>query len=345
MPSSRVGTYIVAGTLVLTGGACAAPPAAAPEDFRLGEDISTTGLLGHRVEVLDDSLGLTLPVHIRPVPDGYLVTDPRASDLVELAPDLRVRKRLAKRGSGPGEMESPMLLSRAGLRIGVHDHNTARVLIFDAESRAYLDVVSLGAGSPSPDGLALLADGTVLLLVPDSAGLMMVVGRHGVREIGHLPVDLQRMRGESTGLPATLVLVGASATEAIVLEQRSGTLLTYGLETGDLVDRASLPATLWEPIVEELDRMDSTRPAWMLATTFLVKDADLTAPGSALLLLRGPDFFGLSIDLGTRVVRRLVSEDPDAATLLANARSATLNGDTLTALSGSEIVQVRLRFE
>lgn len=345
MPSSRVAAYLVAGAVALIAGACAPPPPAEPEDFRMGEDIRTTEMLAHRVEVLDDSLGLTLPVHIRAVPGGYLVADPRASDLVELTPELRVGRRLAGRGSGPGEMMNPMLLSRSGPQIGVHDYNTARVLVFDVESRAYVGVVNLGEASPTPDGLALLPDGAVLLLAPDSLALMTVVGRDGSRPFGVLPAELQSLRAENAGVPAALVLVGVTATEAVIFEQRSGTFLTYGLETGELVGRASLPVALWVPLVEDLDRMYPTRPVWLLASTFVVKDAELQPPGTVLLLARGPDFFGLAIDLAKRVVHRLVSDDPEAATLLANAASATLNGDTLTAISGSEIIQVRLRLE
>ncbi|MEZ4416943.1 MAG: hypothetical protein R3E10_14425 [Gemmatimonadota bacterium] len=326
----------------LLTGACSHDPEAPPEALALSEDIEVVETIAHRVEILEDTLGLTSPVHIRSTPGGYLVTDPRVSELVDITPDLRVRARLTQRGQGPGEAQSPYLLSRSGPWIGVYDLEAARILVFGAESREYHGVINLLTGDGGLHDVALLSDRAALLLMPDSAALLTEVEGMRVRRFGHLPSDLDSLRSADGAALEMLDLLGVADSRVLVFEPRSGTVLTYSLDSGDLLERASLPERLWHPLVEELDLRTADLPWETTASRSLAKDAEAQDEASVLLLTRGPDFFGLWVDLEQRTVRKLVSRDPTTAALLASANSATLKGDTLTAITDFEIVQVRL---
>lgn len=112
------------------------------------------------------------PLALECGPNGALfVLDAANDEVVELASDLSVRRRIGRYGSGPGEWLEPvdLALDRAGKRLYVADAGAARVAVLelgDGDPRA---LASLGMRGESPDafvrpaGVACAADGSLLV--------------------------------------------------------------------------------------------------------------------------------------------------------------------------------------
>lgn len=102
---------------------------------------------------------------------ALFVLDAANDEIVELGPELSVRRRFARWGWGEGELVEPvdLALDPAGKRLFVVDAGAGRVRVFDVADAQAKCVASFGGLGESPDsfvrpaGIACAADGSVFV--------------------------------------------------------------------------------------------------------------------------------------------------------------------------------------
>lgn len=312
-----------------------------------GPALVPAAVLAERVETLHDTLPMHMTTDLAVIGDQLVVADAGNDRLVFFDGTLTPTKVVGHSGSGPGELEMPMLVQVVGDRLAVFELSNRRISFFDrgGSFQGVLGMpVAYGDISMLDEGSMLSAHGTprhyLTLVDPSGTGTPFAA----IPRVLHEQRDAFR---EEHG-DAWQDLVAVTRDRRVhVFDNALGILHTYG-DGGELLWSARLPRDVVRAAARANER---TRRRWervgrkVLGAALARRLA--TVEGSRLLLLLGePDPFALLIDPTTMTARCLrYAEEDERWSFLSRGTAAELRGAELVILHAVGVARVRLEEE
>lgn len=263
----------------------------------LDEPLEPVELVAQRLETMQDTLGFHAATDLLPVPGGYFVIDAGNDRIVELDHDLEPVSVIGRSGSGPGELEAPLVGDVTPDGVAVVELSNGRISFFTFAGD-FQRVMSLpgrwGDLAVGPGGDLFLASGP-----PET--FLTRIGSDG-----RATPFASRPHGRS-GAPEGALGVGRRDRVAVtesghvaVLDNTAGHLLAYR-EDGTLLLAARLP----DPVVEsvrsrnEALRASLARQGRRVVGAHIAKGLKRQPDGRLLVLFTAPPYFGLLIEPST----------------------------------------------
>lgn len=324
--------------LVCSGTAAACPGARmdVPTIELVEPPLVATTLLADRPETLEDTLGLSSPNDLLAVPGGYIVVDTGNDRLIGFDRDLRPVRTFGRSGSGPGELEIPILARASGRDIGVVELSNGRISFFDPDGR-FLRTLTLPVPAAQtdfgPEGFAYVASA-------GGAAYLTRIGPDGTaRPFGARP-DPEGDASPIAGGNGVAVVAG----RVLVLDDAAAELHAFDLD-GNSLGRARLPEELVGPVRRrnEAFAADLQNRGIRVVKHPISKGTTAQPDGRVLILVAEEASFGLLVDARTLTGRLLTVPRKDGVwQRLLGARAAVIEGETITALHGFGLSRFRL---
>lgn len=283
---------------------------------------------------------LFLPARPTVINGNVWLLDVGNDQLVRFDSTLSAARAYAREGEGPGEIQFAQDLALSGDRVLVAESGNGRISTFDTTGafRATLPLAQ------SPRFVAAL-DRRLFATLDFSPHYAYLADERG-RLTPHFDVpravrDLAAS-DSSVYLAATPYIAGTPDGDLVVLDQ-STLVLSHFDADGRLLRAGLLPEPFRSKLLER--RVANRRGFGALAKSFLdtpaAKRISVDARGRLLLLFALPDAWGLLIDLDRWSARPLLlPENGRVHDLLWAASDATLDGDRLYVVSGSQLYEL-----
>ncbi len=298
-------------------------------------------LVAQRVETMQDTLGFHAATDLLPVPGGYLVVDAGNDRLVRLDRSLEPVGVIGRSGSGPGELEAPLVADLTADGVAVVELSNGRVSFF-AFGGAFQRVVAL----PGPWGdLAVGVDGDLFVASAPAHAFLTRIRANGES----VPFGRRlRARPELSGAPGGIDrrdrVAVTDAGSVAVLDNTEGHLLVYD-DGGSLDGAARLPDSVVQRIRSRNESLRTrlARQGRRVVGVHLAKGLKRQPDGRLLVLFTASPHFGLMVDPATLRGRLLsVPERPGPWEPLLNAAAAVVEGDEITVLHTYGVNRYRL---
>lgn len=328
---------IVVATALLLG--CGAPSREDLPPLALEDPAGPVSLVREAKDGASGGYDLYLPARPTMINGNVWLLDVGNDQLVRFDSTLSGAHAYSREGEGPGEIQFAQDLVVSGDRVLVAESGNGRVSTFDTTGafRATLPLAQ------SPRFVAAL--GQRLFATLDFSRHYAYAADERGRLTPHFDVpraarDLAAS-DSSRYLAASPYIAGTPDGELVVLDQSILALSRFDAD-GRLLRAGLLPEPFRSKLLER--RVANRRGFGALAESFLdtpaAKRISVDARGRLLLLFSLPDAWGFLIDLDRWSARPLLlPENGRARDLLWAASDATLDGDRLYVVSGSQLYE------
>jgi hypothetical protein len=288
--------------------------------------------------------GYDLFAPMRPTPSNgsVWVLEAGNDQLVRFDSALATAASFSREGEGPGEIQFAQDLIIRGDRIIVAETGNGRISTFDTAGTFR----STTPTNESPRFVAELAGTFVATLQSSPHYTYSIDGRGRVAPHAGIPSVIRHMaESDPARYPGAGPYIAASPRGTVFVLDQSVLALSEFAADGTLMSLRLLPEPFRSRLLDERIR---TRKAFgALGTSFIdypaAKRISVDPDGLLLVLFHLPDSWGLVIDTKSWTARPLLlPEDKRLHDILWAASDATLDGDRLYLISGSQLYELAL---
>jgi hypothetical protein len=312
-----------------------------PAEVVLEGALRPVELTAQRVETMEDTLGFHAATDLVPVPGGYLVIDAGNDRLVRLDRSLEPVGVIGRSGSGPGELEAPLVGDLTPDGVAVVELSNGRVSFFTFGG-VFQRVVALPgrwgdlAVGPKGDLFLASAPAHVFLTRIDANGESMPFARrmHARQEPSGAPEGIDRRDRVAV----------TDAGSVAVLDNTEGHVLLYGND-GSLERAVRLPDSVVQRIRSRNESLRSrlARQGRRVVGAHIAKTLKRQPDGRLLVLFTASPHFGILLEPASLRGRLLsVPEQSGPWEPLLNAAAAVVEGDEITVLHTYGVSRYRL---